>query len=309
MKFHKSLCLLLALVLVSVALAEHKPAVGSDKAPASKAGATELAPVGGRSGALAVTSKLDEGGSEDEEGDEDKDKKPQPVKTASKNARLDPANFVVVIIAGLVLFYCAYVALRPPFVDVSKMSASEAAAYNDTMQEIADAGELQWHSAILFVFVASIALMLIFFFMSAMSVLITILFSLIASLALGAALYPYVDHFTGRKFANDVDVPVLGPMPSLVFILAPACAIVVFLWLVTKSWILNNVLAISLIIFFLTSIRLSSLTVATILMVLAFFYDIFWVFCSSSIFGKNVMVTVATGLDVPIKILVSRPNS
>ena len=50
--------------------------------------------------------------------------------------------------------------------------------------------------------------------------------------------------------------------------------------------------------------RLSSLKVASSLLILAFFYDIFWVFISSSIFGKNVMVTVATGLNVPIKILV-----
>ena len=33
-----------------------------------------------------------------------------------------------------------------------------------------------------------------------------------------------------------------------------------------------------------------------------FFYDIFWVFLSKHIFGKNVMVAVATGLDVPMKI-------
>jgi hypothetical protein len=51
--------------------------------------------------------------------------------------------------------------------------------------------------------------------------------------------------------------------------------------------------------------RLSSLKVASSLLTLAFFYDIFWVFISSSIFGKNVMVTVATGLNVPIKILVA----
>jgi hypothetical protein len=56
----------------------------------------------------------------------------------------------------------------------------------------------------------------------------------------------------------------------------------------------------------------------------AFFYDIFWVFCSSRspfplknkkpnaslfsrVFGANVMVTVATQLNVPIKILVIYP--
>jgi presenilin-like A22 family membrane protease len=93
-------------------------------------------------------------------------------------------------------------------------------------------------------------------------------------------------------------------VPVLVFVLAPVCILTVVLWLVTKSWLLNNVLAVSLIIFFLTTIRISSLMVNTVLLVLAFFYDIFWVFCSSAVFGSNVMVTVATQLDVPIKILV-----
>jgi len=137
-----------------------------------------------------------------------------------------------------------------------------------------------------------------------MSVLITILFSFISLVALGALVYPYVEKMTNNAYSREVDVPLLGPMPMLVFGLAPVCALVVFGWLITKSWILNNILAISLIVFFLTSVRLSSLMVAASLLILAFFYDIFWVFCSSAVFGKNVMVTVATGLDVPIKILV-----
>lgn len=158
---------------------------------------------------------------------------------------------------------------------------------------------MQLHTTLLFVVVASCALVLIFYFMSgmcspnpgrefllflhvaaacrvalpfrrddrdggeglstdsasppaAMSILITILFSLIATLALGALVYPYVDEWTDHRFSNEIDVPLLGPMPTLVFVLAPFCAIVVFGWLVTKSWLLNNILAISLIIFFLT---------------------------------------------------------
>ena len=44
------------------------------------------------------------------------------------------------------------------------------------------------------------------------------------------------------------------------------------------------------------------LQIATALLTMLFFYDIFWVFLSKHIFGKNVMVAVATGLDVPMKI-------
>ena len=222
------------------------------------------------------------------------------VKTASRTARLDPANFLVVIIAAVILIYCCHRALRPPFLNVEKMSTSE----RQEMRELEEAGELELHSAFLFVVVASAALLLIFYFMSAMSLLITILFSFIATIALGATLYPYVDHMTSNRFSHDTDVPLLGPTPTLAFVLAPVCILTVALWLITKSWILNNILAISLIVFFLTTIRISSLMVNTVLLVLAFFYDIFWVFCSSAVFGSNVMVTVATKLDVPIKILV-----
>lgn len=235
--------------------------------------------------------QLDEG--EGEDGD-------AGVKTASKEARLDPANFVVVISAALILLYCCHRSLRPPFLDVKTMSTRE----REEMRELEEAGEMELHSTFLFVVVASVALMLIFYFMAAMSLLITCLFSFIATIALGASLYPYVDHWTGKKFSHDTDVPLLGPMPTLVFVLAPVCILTVALWLLTKSWILNNILAISLIVFFLTTIRISSLMVNTVLLVLAFFYDIFWVFCSSAVFGSNVMVTVATKLDVPIKILV-----
>ena len=33
-----------------------------------------------------------------------------------------------------------------------------------------------------------------------------------------------------------------------------------------------------------------------------FLYDVFWVFGSKSVFGDNVMVTVAKGLNAPIKV-------
>ena len=103
---------------------------------------------------------------------------PAGVKTADKEARLDPANFLVVLVAGLILFYCAGRAYVPPFTDFSKLSESEIAEY----EEIKKAGsllfsirfrftehlvgELELHTAILFVVVASAALVLLFYFMS-----------------------------------------------------------------------------------------------------------------------------------------------
>jgi hypothetical protein len=95
--------------------------------------------------------------------------------------------------------------------------------------------------------------------------------------------YPYFDYWTAFKYNRDVEIPVLGPIPVLgskLFFgyktqgdfLLPGCALgplslaVVILWVVTKSWILNDILAISLVVFFLTSVRVSSLKVGTALM-------------------------------------------
>jgi len=56
-----------------------------------------------------------------------------------------------------------------------------------------------------FVVVASCSLLLIFFFMKQMEILVTILFSFLSTLALGALVYPYVDYYTQYKYANEVE--------------------------------------------------------------------------------------------------------
>ncbi|KAI8616591.1 signal peptide peptidase-domain-containing protein [Chytriomyces sp. MP71] len=69
------------------------------------------------------------------------------------------------------------------------------------------------------------------------------------------------------------------------------------LYAFSKHWILSNLLAAA---FSITAIKLLSLdSFSTGIMLLAglFLYDVFWVF------GTEVMVTVAKGLDVPIKVV------
>jgi hypothetical protein len=75
-------------------------------------------------------------------------------------------------------------------------------------------------------------------------------------------------------------------------------------WFITKNWLLNNTLAIILAITFLKTIRLNTLVPGLLLLGLLFFYDIFWVFISPVFTGGNsVMLVVATGLDIPIKLV------
>ncbi|KPI89821.1 putative Signal peptide peptidase [Leptomonas seymouri] len=69
---------------------------------------------------------------------------------------------------------------------------------------------------------------------------------------------------------------------------------------VTGNWIANNVLAFAIGVTALEYFPSSSFSSSFILLIGLFFYDIFWVF------GSDVMLTVATGIDGPIKMLFPR---
>ena len=63
---------------------------------------------------------------------------------------------------------------------------------------------------------------------------------------------------------------------------------------VTFFWITQDVFGVCMCILFLQVIKLNSLKVASALLIVAFFYDIFFVFISPLIFTKSVMIDVAT---------------
>ena len=60
-------------------------------------------------------------------------------------------------------------------------------------------------------------------------------------------------------------------------------------------WITQNIMGACMCVVFLTTIQLNSIQVATALLVVAFVYDIFFVFVTPYLFHvKSIMVTVAT---------------
>lgn len=71
-------------------------------------------------------------------------------------------------------------------------------------------------------------------------------------------------------------------------------------YVLTKSWILSNIIAVCIVIIAFKVIRLKSYMVAALLLSLAFFYDIFWVFYSDKVFGTSVMASVATRVELPM---------
>lgn len=85
---------------------------------------------------------------------------------------------------------------------------------------------------------------------------------------------------------------------------ACATAAVLGSWLVTRSWVLNDVIGCSVVCGFLKVARLNKLAPGLLILSALFAYDVFWVYLSGYVFGgQSVMIVVATGIDVPAKLV------
>ncbi|TYJ14945.1 hypothetical protein E1A91_A10G152100v1 [Gossypium mustelinum] len=108
---------------------------------------------------------------------------------------------------------------------------------------------------------------------------------------------------TSRKCRNcpqkTVRLPVIGEVSILSLGVFLLCVIFAVAWAVHRrasySWVGQNILGICMMINVLQLARLPNIKVATVLLCLAFFYDIFWVFISPLIFQQSVMIAVAKG--------------
>jgi len=74
----------------------------------------------------------------------------------------------------------------------------------------------------------------------------------------------------------------------------------------SKNWIINNLFGVSFSLLGIKMIGISSYKTGAIMLIGLFFYDIFWVFGSKPVFGSNVMVSVAKGVEAPIKLMFPR---
>jgi signal peptide peptidase-like protein 2B len=103
---------------------------------------------------------------------------------------------------------------------------------------------------------------------------------------------------------KSVKIPFYGDLTTASALGTLTGGILAGAWYFTHYWLLNNILAVFLALTFLKTLRLTTLIPGMVLLGLLFFYDIFWVFLSPYFTGgKSVMVAVATGLDIPIKLV------
>jgi len=168
-----------------------------------------------------------------------------------------------------------------------------------------------------FIVFASAGLMLMFFLSSKwLMMVLVVLFALATMQAMAwvmiAALHHFARHHHGSTattshssmYTMTINLPsfLLGGGKAKILDLLCVCLAAgtsttwIFIRNRPSAWILQDIMSIALIINILLILKIPNLKVATILLPLAFLYDIWWVFLQPAVTGgPSVMVAVATG--------------
>jgi signal peptide peptidase-like 2B len=185
----------------------------------------------------------------------------------------------------------------------SSFSDVEAPGQNNDEESI----DITPQSAFAFIGLASCTLIL--FFYVDLHLLILVIYVVGASLSISLVfVYPYI--LSAQKTSNAI-----SPADNQGFIIQKkreetnpdflfgvslvVSALVSAVWFFNRSqcwsWLLQDFMGASVCLCFLNFIRLPNLQVATLLLAMAFVYDVFFVFITPFVFGSSVMVHVAQG--------------
>lgn len=156
-------------------------------------------------------------------------------------------------------------------------------------------------SAILFVVAASCFLVMLYKFMSVWFIdILLVLFCIGGAEGLQTCLVTLLSRWFENAAGSSIKMPFIGAISYLNMVVSPFCIAFAVVWAVFRhhkylAWIGQDILGIALILTVLQIVRVPNLKVGTILLSCAFFYDIFWVFISKSMFHESVMIVVARG--------------
>ncbi|GMI92942.1 ARABIDOPSIS THALIANA SIGNAL PEPTIDE PEPTIDASE-LIKE 3, SIGNAL PEPTIDE PEPTIDASE-LIKE 3 [Hibiscus trionum] len=181
--------------------------------------------------------------------------------------------------------------------DSSLKESSNAGTDSDDDKDTLD---ITVKGAIIFVILASVFLLLLFFFMSKWFIwVLIVLFCIGAVQGMHNVIMTPITCKCRNFPQKTVRLPVIGEVTIVslgVFIL---CMIFAIVWAIHRrasyAWVGQNILGICMMINVLQLARLPNIKVATALLCCAFVYDIFWVFISPLIFHQSVMIEVAKG--------------
>jgi signal peptide peptidase-like protein 2B len=150
--------------------------------------------------------------------------------------------------------------------------------------------------AVGFIVIASMALVILFFF--DLHMIVVFMYAVSAASTSAAVVWrPLLKKCLSSRYT--VDLPRIGEV-ALLDLVSGICGVIVAVWWLcvqnaSYAWLFQDLFGICLCVLFLSVIKLSSLRVASLLLCMAFCYDIFFVFISPHLFGESVMVRVATG--------------
>eukprot|EP01119_Soliformovum_irregulare_P019583 TRINITY_DN6232_c0_g1_i1.p1 TRINITY_DN6232_c0_g1~~TRINITY_DN6232_c0_g1_i1.p1 ORF type:complete len:349 (-),score=67.30 TRINITY_DN6232_c0_g1_i1:35-1054(-) len=207
---------------------------------------------------------------------------------------IDPSTPVLILLAGFTILYGAV------------RSAAFYAEFKESL-ELEQSSVKMW-TAIIMPIVGSVFLVLLFYFLDKIVWLLFIIFTCTSTVGATFVAYPFVERIVAKLGVERVwslrwigDINLSG---ILSFFVALS---VVIPWLVFRWFLLTDILAFCLALSGLAFVRLPNLKISTLILVLFFLYDIFWVFLSEFIFKSNVMVSVAKNLpSLPMVILIPR---
>jgi len=178
-----------------------------------------------------------------------------------------------------------------------KRSLQSSSIGDVTREQLGDSNVVKSKTAIILPIVASLALIVIFFFIYAFYVVL-VLMTIASLMSLLFVITPYTRQvcLAIKREPINVRLPLIGLVGLHSIITLVLAAGIITLWMTTNSWLIINGIGICIGITALSILKLQSLKVSSILLILFFFYDIFWVFISDKIFKKNVMISVATSM-------------
>lgn len=205
-------------------------------------------------------------------------------KYCGESSSFDWGLFILLITAICIVYLAAY-------------RARIASPWESSIEDQSDV--LTVHHAYGFVIVGSLALILLFFFKKYLIYVLEFLLAFSGTFAIMGVLNEFNIE---SLWPNMYTLPVFGATSGATLVSLFVSASFIVLYFITKFWLLNNLIGLCFAYLIIKTVKIPNFKVGGLLLGLAFFYDIFWVFLSQYAFGDNVMVSVASGLDLPIKI-------
>ncbi|XP_051198148.1 signal peptide peptidase-like 2 [Lolium perenne] len=213
------------------------------------------------------------------------------------------AGFLLIMAVGTIVcssLWSEFVACEQVDEHCNQLTRQEGPNSGTNHRQEKEIFEISAKRAAVFIVVASVFLLLLFYLMSSWVTWVLIVFFCIGGIeGMHSCLVTIFSRIFKEWGQKTVEVPFLGEVLTLSVGILPFCTVFAILWVVYRrssfAWIGQDILGICLMIRVLQMARLPNIRVASALLSAAFVYDIFWVFISPLIFHESVMIAVATG--------------